>query len=171
MKYLLLALCLTSLLPGAARAGDSVPAIEVKQKSNFDAANARDPFWPIGWKRPGPKNPNANAGPDLSPNAFSLTSVTIGTGAHFAIRVENDVLVEHVGDAVVDGVAEAATGANQRLALEPQRGAAERADQEGQQFGLQLGTQVYQVTLRSIEDGQVILVWQDNEIVVPLRRK
>jgi len=29
--------------------------------------------------------------------------------------------------------------------------------QEGQQFGLQFGNQVYQVTLRSIEDGQVVL--------------
>ncbi len=43
--------------------------------------------------------------------------------------------------------------------------------QEGQQFGLQFGNQVYQVTLRSIEDGQVILVYQDSEIMVPLRRK
>ena len=134
MKYLLLALCLTSLLPRAARAGDAVPAITLKQKSNFDAANARDPFWPIGWKRPGPKNPNANGGPDLSPNAFSLTSVTIGTGPHFAILNGKTI-------------------------------------QEGQRFGLQLGTQVYQVTLRSIEDGQVVLIWQENEIVVPLRRK
>ena len=46
-----------------------------------------------------------------------------------------------------------------------------KAMQEGQQFGLQYGNQVYQITLRSIEDGQVILVYQDNEIVVPLRRK
>jgi hypothetical protein len=133
-KKLLLAFFLTSLLLGAARAEDAVAAIALKQKSSFDAANARDPFWPIGWKRPGPKNPNADAGPDLSPNAFSLTSVTMGTGSHFAIL--NGKII-----------------------------------QEGQQFGLQLGTQVYQVTLRSIEDGQVVLIWQENEIVVPLRRK
>ena len=43
--------------------------------------------------------------------------------------------------------------------------------QEGQQFGLQFGNQVYQVTLRSIEDGQVVLLYQDAEIIVPLRRK
>jgi hypothetical protein len=43
--------------------------------------------------------------------------------------------------------------------------------QEGQKFGLQFGGQIYEVTLRTIEDGQVILVYQDNEIVVPLRRK
>ena len=43
--------------------------------------------------------------------------------------------------------------------------------QEGQQFGLQLGNQTYQVTVKSIEDGRVILVRRDQEIVVPLRRK
>jgi hypothetical protein len=42
---------------------------------------------------------------------------------------------------------------------------------EGQVFGLQLGTQVYQVTVKRIEDGQVILSRHDEEIVVPLRRK
>jgi hypothetical protein len=43
--------------------------------------------------------------------------------------------------------------------------------QEGQQFGLQIGNQIYQVSLRSIEDGRVILTYQDSEIVVLLRRK
>ena len=43
--------------------------------------------------------------------------------------------------------------------------------QEGQQFGLQIGTQVYQVTVKRIEDGRVILGRRDEEIVVPLRRK
>lgn len=42
---------------------------------------------------------------------------------------------------------------------------------EGQQFGLQVGTQVYHVTVKRIEDGRVILGRQDEEIVVPLRRK
>jgi hypothetical protein len=42
---------------------------------------------------------------------------------------------------------------------------------EGQVFGLQLGTQVYQITVKRIEDGQVILSHHDEEIVVPLRRK
>ena len=43
--------------------------------------------------------------------------------------------------------------------------------QEGQHFGLQIGTQVYQVMVKRIEDGQVILARRDEEIVVPLRRK
>ena len=42
---------------------------------------------------------------------------------------------------------------------------------EGQVFGLQIGTQVYQVTVKRIEDGRVILGRRDEEIVVPLRRK
>ena len=42
---------------------------------------------------------------------------------------------------------------------------------EGQQFGLQIGTQIYQVTVKRIEDGRVILGRRDEEIVVPLRRK
>jgi hypothetical protein len=43
--------------------------------------------------------------------------------------------------------------------------------QEGQQFALQLGTQTYQVTVKAIEDGQVVLARRDQEFIVPLRRK
>jgi hypothetical protein len=43
--------------------------------------------------------------------------------------------------------------------------------QEGQQFALQMGTSTYQLTLKAIEDGRVILGRRDQEIVVPLRRK
>ena len=46
-----------------------------------------------------------------------------------------------------------------------------KAMQEGQQFGLQLGNQTYQLTVKSIEDGRVILARRDEEIIVPLRRK
>lgn len=42
---------------------------------------------------------------------------------------------------------------------------------EGQTFGLQLGTQTFQLTVKRIEDGRVILGRRDQEIVVPLRRK
>jgi hypothetical protein len=42
---------------------------------------------------------------------------------------------------------------------------------EGQQFGLQLGTQTFQITVKRIEDGRVILGRRDQEIIVPLRRK
>ena len=43
--------------------------------------------------------------------------------------------------------------------------------QEGQQFALQVGTSTYQLTLKKITDGSVILGRRDQEIVVPLRRK
>jgi len=132
MKKLLLAAYLTSILLGAARAEESAPAIELKNKSSFDATEARDPFWPIGWKRPGPKT--STSGSDLSPASFSLTSVTMGAGARFVI---------------LNG----------------------KIMQEGQQFGLEFGKQVYQVTLRAIQDGKVIVVYQNSEITVPLRRK
>ena len=42
---------------------------------------------------------------------------------------------------------------------------------EGQVFGLQLGTQTYQITVKAIQDGQVILRRRDQEIAVPLRRR
>jgi hypothetical protein len=132
MKNLLLVFCLTSFLLAAARAAEPAPAIELKNKSTFDATDGRDPFWPIGWKRPGPKI--STAGPELSPGSFSLTSVTMGAGTHYAI---------------LNG----------------------KTLQEGQQFGLQFGKNVYQVTLRAIQDGKVILAYQGAEITVPLRRK
>lgn len=42
---------------------------------------------------------------------------------------------------------------------------------EGQQFGLQMGNQTYQLTVKAIDDGQVVLMRRDQEIVVFLRRK
>ena len=132
MKNLLLVFCLTSFLLAAVRAAEPAPAIELKNKSTFDATDGRDPFWPIGWKRPGPKV--STSGPDLSAGSFSLTSVTMGAGTHYAIL--NGMIM-----------------------------------QEGQQFSLQFGKNVYPVTLRSIRDGKVILAYQGSEITVPLRRK
>ena len=47
-----------------------------------------------------------------------------------------------------------------------------RVMEEGQQFGLQMGTHTYQITVRSIQDGRVVLERRrTQEIVVPLRRK
>jgi hypothetical protein len=43
--------------------------------------------------------------------------------------------------------------------------------EEGQQFGLQLGNQTYQLSVKAIQDGQVVLARRDQEIIVPLRRK
>lgn len=135
MKPILIALCLTTMLP-AARAGQSAaPAVVLKQKSTFEATAARNPFWPIGWVKPNPINPGATAAvPAILPESFSLTSVTMGSGPRFAI---------------LNG----------------------KVMQEGQQFGLQLGSKVYQVTVQSVEDGQVVLAYEGGEVVVPLRRR
>lgn len=46
-----------------------------------------------------------------------------------------------------------------------------RVMQEGQQFGLQMGAQTYQITVKSIQDGKVVLGRRDQTIEVPLRRK
>ncbi|HEY2123822.1 MAG TPA: hypothetical protein VGG94_00040 [Chthoniobacterales bacterium] len=43
--------------------------------------------------------------------------------------------------------------------------------QEGQQFGLRIGSQTYQITVKAIQDGRVIFGRRDQEIVVSLRRK
>jgi hypothetical protein len=43
--------------------------------------------------------------------------------------------------------------------------------QEGQQFGLQIGNQTYQITVKAIQDGRVVFARRDQEILVPLRRK
>jgi hypothetical protein len=46
-----------------------------------------------------------------------------------------------------------------------------KAMTEGQVFGLQVGNQTYQITVKAIEDGQVVLLRRDQEIFVPLRRR
>jgi hypothetical protein len=43
--------------------------------------------------------------------------------------------------------------------------------QEGQQFGLLVGTQTYEIVVKRIEDGRVVLGRHDQEIIVLLRRK
>ena len=115
-----------------------VPALELKNKSSFVLEeNSRNPFWPIGWK-PAPKvatnNTSETAGPEISPNSFTVTSITVDVGGKFAI---------------ING----------------------KAMGEGQVFGLQLGSQTYQITVKAIQDGQVILLRRDQEIAVPLRRR
>ena len=135
MKTLPLILVSTfGLLSGVAAADQS--AIEAKNKSTFAVENnARNPFWPIGFK---PATSAAHAtgpGVDVPLNAFVLSSITLDqNGARFAI---------------MNG----------------------KTMGEGQQFNLQAGTQVYQLKVKRIEDGRVVLSQQDREIVVPLRRK
>jgi len=132
------ALFVISLVAAAlSRAEDPAP-IELKNKSSFTMdASGRNPFWPIGWKPVAKVQNNTtteHAGPEISPSAFVVTSITVDNGARYAI---------------ING----------------------KAMQEGQQFGLQIGNQTYQLTVKAIEDGRVILARRDQEIIVPLRRK
>ena len=109
--------------------------IELKNKSSFQMeSNARNPFWPIGFKPLAPSACGSSAGLDVPVNAFLLTSITLDQGTHFAI---------------ING----------------------KPIQEGQQFTMQIGSQSYPLKVKWIQDGQVILSYQDREIVVPLRRK
>ena len=122
--------------PAEAQPQSPAPTLEVKNKSSFKMDNgSRSPFWPIGFK-PAAKiaHTDTDQAGDIPPTAFSVTSITLGAGGHFAI---------------ING----------------------KIMGEGQQFGLQLGSQTYQITVKAIEDGQVILARRDREIAVPLRRK
>ena len=113
------------------------PKVEVKNKSSFKMDNgSRSPFWPIGWKPTAKISHDEvdRGGSDIAPNAFSVTSITLGAGGHFAI---------------ING----------------------KIMQEGQQFGLQICSQTYQITVKEIQDGQVVLSRHGSEIVIPLRRK
>jgi hypothetical protein len=125
----------------AAVATDKTPAapppLELKHKSSFALEeNSRNPFWPIGWKPAAKANGQVSdsIGPEVSPDAFIVSSITVDVGARFAI---------------ING----------------------KAMSEGQVFGLQLGNQMYQITVKSIDDGRVILLRRDQEIEVPLRRR
>ena len=130
---LLFILLTTAAMANAAE----TPKLETKNKSSFKMdTGSRSPFWPIGWKPVGKisRTETDQAGPDISPTAFSVSSITLGAGGHFAII--NGKIME-----------------------------------EGQQFGIQIGTQTYQITVKAIQDGQVILSRRGSEIAVPLRRK
>lgn len=126
--------------PAAEEAGKSeTPPLELKHRSSFELGESgRNPFWPIGWK-PAAKanaaaNPNDHSGPDISPEAFVVSSITVDASGRYAI---------------ING----------------------KVMSEGQVFGLQLGNQTFQMTVKAIEDGQVVLGRRDEEIAVPLHRR
>ena len=130
---LLLALIIAAAQVNAAE----TPKVDLKNKSSFKMdVGSRSPFWPIGWKPVAKisRTDTDQAGPDIPPSSFAVSSITLGQGGHFAI---------------ING----------------------KIMQEGQQFGLQIGTQTYQITVKAIEDGQVILSRRGSDITIPLRRK
>ena len=84
-------------------------------------------------------------------------------------RVQNTTISEHTGPDILPS-------AFVLSSITMDRGAKfaiinGKAMQEGQVFGLQLGNQTYQLTVKAIEDGRVILARRDQEIIVTLRRK
>ena len=122
---------------GAAAKPDAPPKLEVKTKSVFNMTpGSRSPFWPIGYKPTAKisQSTGDESGPDISPNIFNVSSITLGVGKHYAI-INGKIL------------------------------------EEGQTFGLQMGSQTYQITVKTITDGKVVLSRRDSEIVIPLRRK
>jgi hypothetical protein len=135
MKTLPLLLLFSLAILVRASAADS-SVVQAKTQSSFTSEdNSRNPFWPIGWKPVAKtKDPSSHSGPEILPAAFSVTSITLDPGAHFAI---------------INGKTMA----------------------EGQQFGLRLGNQTYQITVKAIQDGQVVLMRRDQQIIIPLRRK
>ena len=135
MKTLSLLLLFSLAILVRAGAADS-SVVQAKTQSSFTSEdNSRNPFWPIGWKPVAKiKDPSSHSGPEILPAAFSVTSITLDPGAHFAI---------------INGKTMA----------------------EGQQFGLRLGNQTYQITVKAIQDGQVVLMRRDQQIIIPLRRK
>ena len=137
MKPVALILALVLAAAAQVKAAAETPKVELKNKSSFKMdVGSRSPFWPIGWKPVAKisRTDTDQAGPDIPPSSFSVSSITLGQGGHFAI---------------ING----------------------KIMQEGQQFGLQIGTQTYQITVKSIEDGQVVLSRRGSDIVIPLRRK
>jgi hypothetical protein len=135
MKTLSLLVVFSLAILVRASAADS-SVVQAKTQSSFTSEdNSRNPFWPIGWKPVAKiKDPSSHSGPEILPAAFSVTSITLDPGAHFAI---------------ING----------------------KTIAEGQQFGLRLGNQTYQITVKAIQDGQVVLMRRDQQIIIPLRRK
>ena len=80
----------TAATEGDVPAPTPPPALELKSKSSFVLQeNARNPFWPIGW-RPAAKQASATtstepSGAEILPNAFVVSSIVLDPRAKFAI--------------------------------------------------------------------------------------
>ncbi len=114
---------------------------ELKKRSRFGmSADARAPFWPIGWVKPknggGSSNQAAPEAPAqrflIEPHHFTVTSVLSGNPAL----------------ATING----------------------RAFGEGEPLPVVAGNERVRVVVRAIRDGGVTLQQDDHSIFVPLRR-
>jgi hypothetical protein len=116
-------------------------AYELKNHSAFRSdADARIPFWPIGWRKPdgkasaggAPAAVVATAKVQLQPNHFNISSILLG----------NPALV------TING----------------------RSFAEGEILPVIFGTQRLRVIVRSIRDGGAWLDHEGQQIFVPMRR-
>jgi hypothetical protein len=85
MLLLAAAATASALCPAAIADSENLKPYELKNRSVFHAdMDARIPFWPIGWKRPGQKADGVTEAPvttskvQLEPGHFSVSSVLLG---------------------------------------------------------------------------------------------
>src|ERR1700730_10959473 len=130
-------------------------AAELKAKTADQKSTPTDEFAPIGVKNKSSFHLDAGARSPFWPISWKPTGKIASGGTDQGEVPPGAFLVTSI---TVDGTARFAIVNGKTMS-------------EGQQFGLQIGTQVYQVMIKRIEDGRVILGRRDEEIVVPLRRK
>lgn len=114
---------------------------ELKNRSNFRIdADARAPFWPIGWKKAKPVTSSQGAGAatshapkvELQPGHFNVTSILLGNPAL----------------ATING----------------------RTFEEGEILPVVWGAERLRVVVRAIRDGGVFLEYEGQQVMVPIHR-
>ena len=112
---------------------------ELKNRSTFQATeDARIPFWPIGFHRPG-KSGGTVAAPVLPPPKIQLEP------GHFSVT---SILLGNPALATING----------------------RSFGEGETLPVIFGTERLRVVVRGIRDGGVLLDYNGQQILVPMKR-
>ena len=165
MKTFLISICLSILLaPGLFSADPKLAPAPPKSKppenSAAEDAKNKTPAEPaiISVKNKSSFQMDAGARSPFWPIGWKPTARVAGAGAGGAAQGEVPPNAFLVTSITLDGATRFAIINGKTMG-------------EGQQFGLQVGTQIYQVTVKRIEDGRVIIGRGEEEIVVPLRRK
>ena len=130
-------------------AAPSAPAIETKNKSSFEFEVKNKSSFEL----------DGNSRNPFWPISWKPTAQVTGTSSEHDAGADIPVSAFALTSITIDG--------GTRFAI-----INGRIMEQGQQFGLQVGTHTYQVTLKLIQDGRVVLERRrTQEIVVPLRRK
>ena len=133
---------------GTLHAADA-PAIDIKNKSSFEFEIKNKSSFEL----------EGNSRNPFWPISWKPTGLVTGTSAEHDGGADIPVSAFSLTSITFDG--------GTRFAI-----INGRIMEEGQQFGLQVGTHTYQITLKSIQDGRVVLERRrTQEIVVALRRK